>query len=314
MHQYPIRYVSLLGSFGRGDADPESDMDPWVVCDEGLTLQQMAAISDIEKEIRQVIAREYDLPNLARHRASVFLEQEAELYRCTFHARVEVPRLQGEQNVIMQHAQPMQNVQLSQREAELDQAVSLDEFTEQLLAAIQIGVRARKNQEKWSRRIAQQLLWFAEGTWISSKDELDRHIALFFAGQPERILRAAQEYGERVRDRWTEAERCRRILTHKIMWNLEKVRWELFQSLTDVEHFHLWRLGQKRFFGFPPQDIGLLAEKIRQCIGQDDGIDALQRAIQMLTADDCAVAEVHNFYEVWQHWLQINARSLLQKS
>ncbi len=305
--QYPqIQHISLLGSFGRQDATVDSDMDPWIICDNGLDLGQMANISRAEWSIRQSMADDYQLSHLARHRASLFSLTEATFYRRAFLVRVEIPRRRGEHHVVAQPGGALTDSDFSARELCIDTVVSIDEFATQLRTAIQAGPSEIGRQKKWSRRILQEL-------HVLDTGGLEPIIPEQRAGHILDALSCAETYLQTAGSKLDALALSRRILAHKLMWNVEKVRWELFQSLANEAHFHHWRQAQGVFFGFPPVEIEALAQRIQACLGGDNAHRDLDEHIALLTIDHCSMDQIHAFHAVWQDWLHTHAHLLLAR-
>ncbi len=308
-----VQEVSLLGSFGRGDASRESDMDPWVITDDDLMLEDMAIISADELSIRRSIAAELDLPNLARHLASLFSQGEAALYRRAFLSRVEVPRCHGAHSVIAQRVGNASAVTFSKHQLVLDSAVSIGEFSEQLSSALQRGKTAEPLQKKWSRRIIQLIDFLEKGEWIARDHGLDRILVQHFSGRPEAVVQSAERYLQSVRQALNNDAWERRTLSHKLLWNIEKVRWEVFQGMVDEAHFDRWRQGQGRFFGFPPKQISALADRVHLALGEGIGLAPLQERLVTLQTGECSRDHIGSFHDSWRYWLQANASRLLEE-
>lgn len=61
----------------------------------------MADISDRELAIRGKLGQKFDLPNLNRHRCTIFTKVEAALYEQVFAVRVGMPRSLGETTTLL---------------------------------------------------------------------------------------------------------------------------------------------------------------------------------------------------------------------
>jgi predicted nucleotidyltransferase len=72
--------LRLLGSFGTGNEQKGSDLDPWLVLRELPNLEDLSVLSRKEFEVRQMLSAKYKYPNLARHRATILSKDQTDIY------------------------------------------------------------------------------------------------------------------------------------------------------------------------------------------------------------------------------------------
>jgi len=245
-----VQNLRILGSLGRLEMQKTSDMDIWIITSIN-TVEELAKLSNKELSIRKKLSKKLQLKNIHRHRASIFSKKEAEIYMNTFPVRVGNPYILKEQIELISK----QNIDYTPIDGHSifpDLIVSLEEFLEYFNNTINIPPQ----DNKWAHRIVKEIYYYSRCQRVD-KDRIILEITKNYS-KPKNILKLINSYLEKLKKTTNNYEVEKRRVLHKLMWTLEKVRWELVESHGNIKYFNLWRQGKQKKYGFFPREIGQL--------------------------------------------------------
>jgi thiamine kinase-like enzyme/predicted nucleotidyltransferase len=305
-----ISEVSVLGSFGRLEGNKESDMDIWLVCPEKNidTLDKLSNVSDQEFLVRQKVAEKLSLPQLLRHKASIFTEEEAEIYRKVFAVRVGIPYILGDFS-IMTPNKP-NPVMFDRLRFNVDYTVSLEEFIDHWQVAQDKNL-PYSQQRKWTRRMVQEMFFKATGRRLIRNQDQEELIKNNYGDSDIKVIEATKSEIMCHKKLLTPEEIKKQQNLHKIMWTLEKVRWELIKGKSNPQHLENWRQGIDRSFGFYPFEIGQL---ITETLGltYDPTSTTKKLGLQLIGLNrNTNQEDIDEFHSTLSKWISESARTLL---
>lgn len=296
-----VHHMRVLGSVGRREHTQQSDMDIWLVCQQDSTQKMKDIHGVVQKEmlIRHALSKSLGMPHLARHFASVFTEEEALRYQQAFPVRVAIPGNLGEHVIIGERGNTSINPDISTEGLEEDVAVSLLEFIGNCQKAALHN--SPVNLQKWRRRIMQELQTYRDRERIGSNAEIDSLIAQTYQNDDQlfddtrMFVDSLNVAPERITSRH---------IAHRLMWTLEKVRWELVAGYNDAERLKNWRLHSDRYLGLFPREI---SDLIIDFVGHTGMIPPnttqLGSELLTLTRTEFDSQRLDHFHQLLSQWL-----------
>jgi len=311
--------VMILGSFGRYDANNASDMDVWLICkdDSIVNLSRLSNIASAERALRTRLGIKYNYPNLDRHLASFFSQEEASLYQNIFYTRVLNPKKLGEivQIDFVDSFFDTRVIQyeLSDTQKAADLAQSLNEFVENWNKAKERSL-SMNISKKWLRRIFQEIEFCRNGTRIKSSRTLDIGIREKYENDSKAVFDDVQLLMKNLSQKTDETEISRSRLLHSLLWTLEKVRWEIIFSQNSKLYFNQWRLGKVRGYGFSPREIGnLVSEAVIDYSAYSTFTNELAEHLIYLTRISENIERLEHLNVVLSKWVIDTAMILIGK-
>ena len=302
----------ILGSLGKFGGNSVSDIDSWLVCtDVRITdLEFMIKASEEELKIRKTLNSSYNYLNLSRHRASIFSEQEAELYRRSFAVRVGIPYIIGEQNVLQGNNNSSRNIVFTEKEIKTDLLVSMDEFHNAYTVLDNDVIR-----KKATRRIIQEGRYYRVGERIKGNTEIDRLVDVEYDGDWQKAMETELEKTRMWVGEVEPKEYEKRALLHKLAWTLEKVRWEMIESKLDSRYLERWRKGEGTGYGFSPHQIGrLMAQSAEILAWMSSSSKNLGEELCELTRDNYDPARITDAHIALTHWITDQMKHIIDNT
>ena len=297
-----IRRIDVLGSIAFLDAKITSDMDLWIIVDEAdiTNVELVKRISDEEFGFRQELAKTLEMKNLDRHRASMFSGKESELYRSAFLARVEYPLQTGNHKVLYTAEQTLSPIPYSAEDYTLDVGISITEFISRIALFINQG-KDELSIDKLAQRVARELHLYNNGQYLGITAQLRILVEQLFNGSRDRTLSEAKALSAEIFSRNSENRIKARNLMHSLMWTLEKVRWEILESLDDPIYLKGWIDGTQEGLGFSLPLLMSFLQQVNEFLESDLDLSALERDKKLLVSVQSpeALEKFHNTFSVW---------------
>jgi len=313
-----VNQIRILGSYGRQDAFVESDMDVWLICNHNIVenIQSIAKLSQIELSLRKKVAEKHELHNLARHKATILSKREANLYQASFYTRVTIPYTLQEQTKVSLEKMGRISGGGTKNNKTADLIVSLAEFVGNWEKAVSHKLSTH-TQNKWIRRIAQEVEYTITGTRHISTNSLNKLLASKYRNSLKKLFASTDALTKKLMKDVSRNELVYCKLTHHLMWTLEKVRWELINYYATPELFEKWRCGLSKSYGFYPREIGNL---VLQCLNtinnQPTNTSKLGTDLIVLSRErggKKVQALVEDFHNTLRTWLTKETSLLLRK-
>ena len=298
--------VRIIGSFGRNDANQESDMDVWIITNKRTSLATISRISDEEIAVREDLKEKFGYPNLTRHRATIFSREEADLYESTFSVRVGSIRTTGESTTIWGGTEaPVVIPTLVDLVASIEEFDALYDIAEKGLNGI--------SSRKYARRVCKEMKYITEGVRLNSNAEVDAEISINYNNSPAEVM----EESRQVRDQLylsglDPVEVARRKIAYICMFTMEKVRWELTYGLADPQILENWRKGISRLYAFYPKKIKEFVCQTAEQLGIDPTEELEQ--IEKISTEPVSPDLLEEFNRVNTDWMLLATRKALNGS
>ncbi len=289
--------LRLLGSFGTGNEQRASDLDPWLVLKELPDLEDLSVLSKKEFEVRQRLSAKYEYPNLARHRATIFSEAQTDIYDRSFALRVGIPHKLGAIRSLI-------NKDLYSPEVKphpTDLVVTLEEYK-----GLFDRNAIRGNpfpQRKFARRVVQDMTLYFKGSYITEKGKLDGIIERDYGGSDEAVMRDSAKVVDSISRELPAEQIYDRELSHQCLFTMEKVVWELSRSYFSKRAFDEWRLSKKRHGGYYPVEIRELVDNFSRSFKNTLPPNDLLNSLDMLEKPGSGLAEAENYYQKHSRWM-----------
>jgi len=294
---FSLADVRILGSFGTGNEQKTSDLDPWLVLGSIPTLETLSVLAKKEFHIRQELSEKYGYPNLARHRATIFSREQSLIYEQTFAIRVGIPRKIGAIVSLTGNNQPNDGVFLS----EADLIVTLGEYVglydRNLLRVCPIPSR------KFTRRMVQDLGLFFEGEYVTDKALLDRKIFDKYSGSDEVVFDESNRITKLISEKVPIDKLQSRDLSHKCAFTMEKVIWELSRGYFCRRSFNEWRQMRNRIGGFYPNEIRFLVGEFTRRFGNALPSSELLDSLDRLEKTSAGLTDLEEYYQNHSSWM-----------
>lgn len=303
---YYVAEVRILGSFGRNEANPYSDMDLWLITKADLPLTEIVKLSNAELKVRERLGRDYNYPNLDKHRATILSRDEANLYENTFVSRVAVLRVEKEATILWGDSPaPRTGVCLP------DLVASMEEF-DKLYSLAENGANGVE-PKKYARRVCREMTYYRDGVRLGNNRQVDAEIALRYDNSPAKVMEESRVYRERLYLAGLDPEAvARRQIAHNCMFTLEKVRWELTYGLVDPESLETWRKGVSRKHAFYPDKIAEFVSRTAHQLKLDSTPELEQ--LKNISTEPLTIDLVEQFHKVHTQWMIEGTRRALDVS
>ncbi len=258
-----VMSVRVLGSYGRGDARLDSDLDVWVTARDDTPFNELYELwrQDLDKREQYQLDHGDALPAITRHGPSVFRDKESAAYLAGFLHRVMFPGELGEHILMHRVDQPELPVSYSNDDTLADMAIMLSDFLGNYWREVERG--DIKLQKKWLARLHREVTYHTLGVRLRHDTDI------FEDGTDEAaIVQKADELLSSLTQLAVPNLIQERRIIQSCLWTLEKVRWELFGCVEDTERWDRWRTGERTHLGFTPQEIGKLLRDCQQYLGE----------------------------------------------
>ncbi|MFZ2202750.1 MAG: hypothetical protein WAV56_05170, partial [Microgenomates group bacterium] len=300
-----VTEVRVIGSIGRKDGDLYSDMDVWFIFNILPRLDEMADISNRELSVREKLSQKFNLPNLNRHRCTIFTQKEAALYEQIFAVRVGMPRSLGETTILLGNGnQPIVSA------PKADIIVSLKEFRE--LYERETARGHTYFLKKFVRRTLRETIFYHDGQRLTNNASVDEIIRDKYQDNDQKVLSVGREFSDHLRAKTKEESILFRDLAHHLMFTMEKFRWEIMYGITNNEEFDNWRLGISRRYTFYPQEMIDFVKEAAAELGVDPTEELEQ--IKMISDHKFSLGTAQKFHDFHTNWMLEKARLALKLS
>jgi predicted nucleotidyltransferase len=289
--------LRLLGSFGTGNEQKGSDLDPWLVLKELPNLEDLSVLSKKEFEVRRRLSAKYEYPNLARHRATIFSEAQTDIYDRSFALRVGIPHKIGAIRSLINRG--LYNPDVKPHPTDL--VVTLKEYE---------GLYDRNvirgnpfPQRKFARRVVQDMTLYFKGSYITDKGKLDEIIERDYGGSDEAVMRDSAKVVDSISKEVPEEQIYDRELSHQCLFTMEKVVWELSRSYFSKKAFDEWRLSKKRHGGYYPVEIKELVDNFSRSFKNILSSNDLLNSLAVLEKPDSGLVDAEDYYQKHSGWM-----------
>lgn len=300
--------LRLLGSFGTGNEQKGSDLDPWLVLKDLPNLEDLSVLSKKEFEIRQKLSVKYRYPNLVRHRATILSKNQTDVYERSFALRVGIPHKFGA-------IKSLNDIDLYNPDVMLhptDVVVTLREY--QGLYDRNVLRDNPFSSRKFVRRIVQDITFYLKGEYITKTEKLDEIIERDFSNSEEAVMRESARIVDSISKEIPAKYIYDRELSHQCLSTMEKVVWELSRSYFSKRVFDEWRFRKNRRGAFYPVEIRQLIEDFnkyfKDILLSNDLLDSLARLEKL----DAGPNEMEDYYQKHCSWMLKAANIALESS
>lgn len=294
--------VLIEGSFGRHDWCEWSDLDVDYTTKNPVPLLEVVDFSTRELEVRRKVGKEYGYPNLARHWCTIFTREEQETYDTVFAVRIGVPRYLGETVRLLGKEET--TVRFAPPE---DIVVSLQEF--QLHYENNLGRTDEIDgitSHKYARRAYREMRFYSSGERIPKTKEVDEAIKKY--ANDYLMFEEIKKYTQGLTSKQNSPQLiARRDLSHRLLFTMQKIRWEFISGMVNQDLFN-WQSGQKKRHGFFPEQIKRLVREAGTALGTDDKeiITWLNNVQSRIGVEDLIL-----FHQIHSNWMLKNAQKAI---
>jgi predicted nucleotidyltransferase len=298
-----VEEVLILGSYGRLDGQPSSDLDIWLILNSTEDLDEIGRIANKEFQLRVDLAEEIQLP-IATHWASIYDFKEAERYREIYSTRVGIPYYLREHIHLFKEYGEIEIPQ--PRTLAADWIVSLQGFIERENNLPDL----QKNVMKWKRRIVQEYFYYISGERPKSKAEQDDVFLKIFEGDRDKLIAGVNCGIERVKNEFDlkelDLEKVRILQT--VATTLEKVRWEFVTCINTPNRYINWlneeeNIGLQRRYAFTPDQILNIIHKYNNFFNSNVVTsEDLVRCLEVRSNGSKRTLNMLDFYTIFRLW------------
>ena len=258
-----VSSVRILGSYGRGDARNDSDLDTWITARDGTPFEVLYALwrQDLNTRERYQLDHNNSLSQITRHGPSIFTDSETSAYLAGFIHRVAIPGAIGEQLFIKREGEFSDPIFFSNEDKVADMVITLADFVVNYHREVENADQSL--QKKWLKRIYRDVTHYTQGVrLVHDSDIADKNIL------NEQVISEANNLIETLSQLVDPSLIEERRMIQSCLWTIEKVRWELFSCFEDSKRWDRWRTGERVHLGFTPEQIGELLRTCQQYLGE----------------------------------------------
>lgn len=299
-----VNEVRIGGSFGRNDSNYNSDIDVWFIVKSLPTLPEIVELSNEELLVRHNLGKKYNYPNFDRHYCTILSQIEADFYEEVFPARVGVPRFLGETISLWG-----QSKIITKTSTKSDIIVSLKEFEN---TRKQVMDKGRSDlSRKYARRTLRELYFYRDNKRFVSDKSVDEIIKSTYEDNDEKVFVAARVFVNQLSSASSKEAIYHRDLSHRLMFTLEKVRWELVYGLTNKIDYINWVQEKKKYYAFFPSEIIQLITEASSMLGVEKTEEIF--LLNEISTKSFSTDLIYQFHDYHTKWMLNNAKLDLKR-